>query len=233
MLRCVCPLFKTTLSLTDLAEAVALRFASDMFTRTVWPVWFPESCSRSPEGPPPGKPVDTEKNRGHLEEWKHTSLTKEQICVLISIQTAQLRLLYSTGTARWQKAGEFNKWDAKIDKQWGEKGKDRSLYQTALLFAVSPFYVFIAMPHSTSWMCNTHTVNNTWRRNNRSTESVRDYCGNFTKSFQRDFADCLPGKLFFFFTSLRTSCTAFYFHFNLANKQRAIEINNEPHAWPK
>lgn len=45
---CVCPLLQTALSLTDLAEAITLRFASDMYMLSIWPALQGSESCRNP-----------------------------------------------------------------------------------------------------------------------------------------------------------------------------------------
>lgn len=98
--------------------------------------------------------------------------------VLIFIHTSQTlshpraRVIdyhYRARRAQWKKAGEFSERGTKKDRQWEEKDGDEHFYFHGDSFlsdgasiccdSFVSFYVFSEILHSTSSMCDAHTVN--------------------------------------------------------------------------
>lgn len=79
--------------------------------------------------------------------------------------------------------------DTKIDKQWDERDRDEHFHSSEIHFffflsdtapiccaSFVSFYVFSAIMHCTSWMCDAHSVNNKAPDEEKRGEIGRDYC---------------------------------------------------------
>lgn len=74
-------------------------------------------------------------------------------------------------------------------------------------------------------MYNAHTVNNKVPDEGIAVQQSERLRGNFTKSFQKDFADSLPGEAeYVFLFQSRKSHVVFWFNFSLAVESEPVKL---------